>query len=97
MGFHAFHEPDSPPSQIRQCVAGFMTRFAPTSVQYLLVLVVDRSIHTPSTSTTSLTTGDPAERAFVERFPEGKNQYLGPILSLFDPNSRNIGRNSLLI
>jgi hypothetical protein len=49
MGFHAFHEPDSPPSQIRQCVAGFMTRFAPTSVEHLLALVVDRSIHTPST------------------------------------------------
>ena len=48
-------------------------------------------------STTSLSTGDPTEKAFVERFPEGKNQYLGPILSLFDPNSRNIGRNSLLI
>src|SRR5829696_10540579 len=27
MGFHAFHKPDSPPSQIRLCVAGFMTRF----------------------------------------------------------------------
>src|SRR5215217_4977031 len=28
MGFHAFHKPDFPPSQIRLCVAGFMTRFA---------------------------------------------------------------------
>src|SRR5215212_9554428 len=28
IGFHAFHEPDFPPSQIRLCVAGFMTRFA---------------------------------------------------------------------
>jgi hypothetical protein len=28
MGFRAFHEPDFPPSQIRLCVAGFMTRFA---------------------------------------------------------------------
>ena len=49
------------------------------------------------TSTTSLTTGDPAEKAFVERFPEGKSQYLSPIFSLIDPNSRNIGRNSLPI
>jgi transposase len=48
-------------------------------------------------STTSLTTGDPAEKAFVERFPEGKSQYLSPIFSLIDPNSRNIGRNSLPI
>jgi hypothetical protein len=23
MGFHAFHKPDFPPSQIRLCVAGF--------------------------------------------------------------------------
>ena len=28
LGFHAFHKPDFPPSQIRLCVAGFMTRFA---------------------------------------------------------------------
>jgi hypothetical protein len=28
MGFHAFHKPEFPPSQIRLCVAGFMTRFA---------------------------------------------------------------------
>ena len=27
LGFHAFHKPDFPPSQIRLCVAGFMTRF----------------------------------------------------------------------
>ena len=54
-------------------------------------------LFTQPPSTTSLTTGDLAEKALVERFPEGKSQYLGPILSLFDPNSRNIGRNSLLI
>ena len=28
MGFHAFHKPDFPPSQIRLCVAGFMTRYS---------------------------------------------------------------------
>src|SRR5215217_7261854 len=28
LGFHAFHKPDFPPSQISLCVAGFMTRFA---------------------------------------------------------------------
>jgi hypothetical protein len=39
----------------------------------------------------------PAEKALFERFLEGKSQYLGPILSLFDPNSRNIGLHSLLI
>src|SRR5688572_1567528 len=27
LGFHAFHKPDFPPSQIRLCVAGFMARF----------------------------------------------------------------------
>src|SRR5215212_3688788 len=29
LGFHAFHKPDFPPSQIRLCVAWFMARFAP--------------------------------------------------------------------
>jgi hypothetical protein len=33
MGFHAFHKPDSPPSQIRLCVAGFMTRFVLHDIQ----------------------------------------------------------------
>ena len=58
---------------------------------------VIESLFTQVLSTTSLTTGDPAEKAFVERFPEGKSQYLSPIFSLIDPNSRNIGRNSLPI
>jgi hypothetical protein len=33
MGFHAFHKPDFPPSQIRLCVAGFMTRFVLHDIQ----------------------------------------------------------------
>ena len=65
-------------------------------LDYLNKTEVEEAI-THLSSTTSLTTGDPAEKAFVERFPEGKSQYLSPIFSLIDPNSRNIGRNSLPI
>jgi hypothetical protein len=34
IGFHAFHEPDFPPSQLRLCVAGFMTRFVRAGPKY---------------------------------------------------------------
>jgi hypothetical protein len=35
MGFHTFHEPDFPPSQIRPCVAGFMTRSAAGAIEMM--------------------------------------------------------------
>jgi hypothetical protein len=48
-------------------------------------------------NTTSLTTGEPAEKGYIELFLEGKSRSLGPILSLFDSNSRNIQLHILLI
>ena len=49
-----------------------------------------------STSTTSLITGEPLEKGLFERLVVDKCQFLGAILSLFDPNSRNIQRHFLL-
>src|SRR5215207_9209622 len=43
--FHAFHGPDFPPSQIRLCVAGFMTRFAPRKVAPLKSAVASNAYH----------------------------------------------------
>jgi hypothetical protein len=40
MGFHAFHKPDFPPSQIRLCVAGFMTRFVATTAEDGIPLLI---------------------------------------------------------
>src|SRR5919107_316342 len=48
-------------------------------------------------STTSLTTGEPAERSHIEWFLEGISRSLDPILSLFDSNSRIIQLHFLLI
>jgi hypothetical protein len=48
-------------------------------------------------STTSLTTGDLAEKSYIEWFLEGKSRSLGPIWWLFDSNSRNIQPHFLLI
>ena len=48
-------------------------------------------------STTSLTTGEPAEKSYIEWFVEGKRRSLRPILSLSDSNSRNIQLHFLLI
>jgi hypothetical protein len=48
-------------------------------------------------STTSLTTGEPAEKSYIEWFLEGKNRSLGPILSLFGSNTRYIQLHFLLI
>jgi hypothetical protein len=41
-------------------------------------------------NTTSLTTGEPAEKSYIEWFLEGKSRSVGPTLSHFDSNSRNV-------
>ena len=40
---------------------------------------------------------EPAEKSYIEWFLEGKSQSLGPILSLFDSNTRHIQLHFLLI
>jgi hypothetical protein len=40
---------------------------------------------------------EPAEKSYIEWFLEGKSRSVGPILSLFDPNTRNIQLHFLLI
>jgi hypothetical protein len=59
--------------------------------------VPPRTSENSPTSTTSLTTGEPAEKSNIEWFLEGKSRSVGPILSLLDSNSRNIQLHILLI
>jgi hypothetical protein len=48
-------------------------------------------------STTSLSTRKPLEKAYCEQLVVDKSQSLVPILSLFDPNISNIWHHFVLI
>jgi hypothetical protein len=48
-------------------------------------------------STTSLPTGELAEKSFFGCLLEGESRSMGPILSLLDPNGRNMRRYFPLI